>query len=808
MVGLGVIVLIGVLSPSQLLAILVTPLEPAYIFLWMVFAVWFFPWFMRPVSDWLDDPHGVSHEDAISRVRRFPLVFWSIFVFYLMAAPFSVIWAAEIYTGFVSTPLILFRIELVALIVSIIVGLPIFFLMFDLFGRALGRLELKKPILEVKTKVFLIGAMIPLLIDTMLVQYYWTRTGFFNAETFAMWAILELLAVSGSLVFAHSFGQSLAPLQSYSGAEDPLKQANVAALMATSTDELGVLTGDYRRLLDSLRAQHEIQEFNNTLLRSTSSETQKAGVFREIVNVCHKALGADLAFVMMLDNDRNELVCVIQSGAEYEASGHFRLKMDEQSLAVWSFNNGQTVALDDCSGDPRVSPRMREQFGVHGAIASPLRFGDNAKGVLMAITRGADTRYGPYEISLIDGIAREAAQSLNTLQLREEKLQADDARREQEAQVRLLMDTAEEGVYGVDLEGNCTFINRAGLQLLGYQKPEELIGKDIHSKIHHTLPNGEPYPKEICRVRLATREGITAHSDSEVHWRADGSSFPTEYWSHPIKREGQIIGTVVSFIDISERKRTENELRVYREKLELLVKLRTSELETVNKELEAFSYSVSHDLRAPLRAVDGFAQALKEDYGDRLDETGIEFIKRIRVGAQKMSVLIDDLLDLSRISRAEVNRSTIDLTKLATQIVTELEATNPGHNVEVSIAPGLTVDGDQRLIDVALHNLFENAWKYSSKKPDARIEFASEERDGETIFMVRDNGAGFDEQYSDKLFRAFQRLHGAEFPGTGIGLATVARIIQKHGGRIWATGKPGEGAAFYFVLTSTNLPGE
>jgi len=236
--------------------------------------------------------------------------------------------------------------------------------------------------------------------------------------------------------------------------------------------------------------------------------------------------------------------------------------------------------------------------------------------------------------------------------------------------------------------------------------------------------------------------------------------------------------------------------------------LRTSELETVNKELEAFSYSVSHDLRAPLRAVDGFAQALKEDYGDRLDETGIEFIKRIRVGAQKMSVLIDDLLDLSRISRAEVSRSTIDLTKLARQIVTELEATNPGHDMEVSIAPGLTVDGDQRLIDVALHNLFENAWKYSSKKPHAWIEFGSEERDGETVFMIRDNGAGFDEQYSDKLFRAFQRLHGAEFPGTGIGLATVARIIQKHGGRIWATGKPGEGATFYFVLTSTNPAGE
>ena len=802
-VGLSVIMLIGVLSPSRIFGILVTPLEPAYIIGWMILAIWLFPRLMRPVSDWLDNVPGSSHEAALAAIRRFPLLFWSIFIFYLMLAPFSVIWAAEIYTGFVSSPIILFRIELVALIVSIIVGLPIFFLMFDLFGRALGRIELKKPILTVRTKVFLIGALIPLLIDTMLVQYFWTRTGFFDLETFVMWGLLELLAIGSSLIFAHSFGQSLAPLQAFSGSQDPLIKANVAALKATSTDELGVLTGDYRHLLDSLRAQHQVQAFNNLLIRSTSSETHKEGVFREIVKVCHSALGADLSFVMMYEAETNELVCVIQSGAEYEASGHFRLKLDEKSLAVWSFNHEQTVALDDCSDDERVSPRMREHFGVHGAIATPLRFGDKIEGVLMAITRGADMRYGPYEISLIEGIAREAVQSLNTLQLREERLQAEDARREQEAQVRLLMDTTEEGIYGVDTDGNCTFINRAGLKLLGYEKPEDLIGKDIHSLIHHTLPDGRPYPKEQCQVRLATREGKMSHRDDEVHWRADGTSFPTEYWSRPIKRGNETIGTVVSFIDITERKTTEQELGIYREHLEQMVRRRTTELETVNRELEAFSYSVSHDLRAPLRAIDGFARAIMEDYTELLDENGNDYLQRIRRGAQKMSALIDDLLDLSRISRAEIKRSAIDLTGLAMQIMSELEAMEPDRKVEVSIAPNLVAEGDKRLIAVVLHNLLENAWKYSSKTPDARIEFNSEHLDGETVFCVCDNGAGFDEQYIDKLFRAFQRLHGAEFPGTGIGLATVARILQKHGGRIWAEGKPGEGASFYFVLSST-----
>ena len=802
-VGLSVIILIGVLSPAQLFGILTTPLEPAYIVSWLVFAVWFLPAQMRPLSDWLDGAPGSSQEAALAAVRRFPLLFWSVFLVYLALAPFSVIWAAEIYTNYVSTPIDLFRIELVALIVSIIVGLPIFFLMFDLFGNALGKLELKKPIIAIKTKVFLIGAMIPLLIDTMLVQYYWTRTGFFNLETFGMWALLEVLAIAGSLVFAHSFGQSLAPLQVYGGAKNPLMQANVAALRATSTDELGVLTGDYRRLLNSLRAQNEIQEFNNRLLRATSSETQRAGVFREIVNICHGALGADLAFVMMIDREARELVGVIQTGAEYKASGHFRLSLDETSLAVWCYQQQQTVALDDCSKDPRVNPRMREQFGVHGAIATPLRSGDRTEGVLMAVNQGTGMHYGPYEIFLIEGLAREAVQSLNTQQLREERLLADDARREQEAQVRMLMDTTEEGIYGVDTNGICTFINRAALEMLGYPEPEDLIGKDLHTLIHHTLPDGTPYPKAQCRVRLATLEGKMAHTDDEVHWRADGSSFPVEYWSRPIVRDGNLIGTVVSFVDISERKHAEKELKQYREQLEQLVQLRTAELETVNRELEAFSYSVSHDLRAPLRAVDGFAQALMEDCGDKMDSIGLDYVERIRRGAQRMSSLIDDLLELSRISRAEIKRTAIDLTAVAKQIGSDLAAAEPGRTVELVIAPSLVADGDKRLVKVALFNLLENAWKYTGKTAAARIEFGSEVRDGETVYFIRDNGAGFDEQYSDKLFGAFQRLHGSEFPGTGIGLATVSRILLKHGGRIWANGTPGAGATFYFVLTST-----
>jgi signal transduction histidine kinase len=226
------------------------------------------------------------------------------------------------------------------------------------------------------------------------------------------------------------------------------------------------------------------------------------------------------------------------------------------------------------------------------------------------------------------------------------------------------------------------------------------------------------------------------------------------------------------------------------------------ELEGANKELEAFSYSVSHDLRAPLRSIEGFSQILLEDYADRLDEEGQDYLGRVRAASQHMATLIDDLLDLSRVSRGPLRREPVDLAALATGIIGELRRSHPEREVEVVIAEGLTANGDARLLRLALENLLNNAWKFTSKKPRATIEFGSIDREAtERVYFVRDDGVGFDEAYAGKLFGAFQRLHGAEeFEGTGIGLATVQRIVHRHGGRVWAEGRVGGGAAFYFTL--------
>ncbi len=250
-----------------------------------------------------------------------------------------------------------------------------------------------------------------------------------------------------------------------------------------------------------------------------------------------------------------------------------------------------------------------------------------------------------------------------------------------------------------------------------------------------------------------------------------------------------------------ENARLYEQIQQYAANLEKRVAERTAELTAVNKELEAFAYSVSHDLRSPLRAIDGFSQALLEDYTDCLDDTGRDYLHRVQTATRRMGQLISDLLKLSRLTRGEMHREPVNLSALATEVLTDLQTLAPERQAEFIVTPNLMIDGDVRLLRVALENLLGNAWKFTSKLPLGRIEFGQVEVNGERAYYVRDNGAGFDMAYADKLFGAFQRLHSTtEFEGTGIGLATVQRVIHRHGGRIWAEGKVGQGATFYFTL--------
>jgi light-regulated signal transduction histidine kinase (bacteriophytochrome) len=259
------------------------------------------------------------------------------------------------------------------------------------------------------------------------------------------------------------------------------------------------------------------------------------------------------------------------------------------------------------------------------------------------------------------------------------------------------------------------------------------------------------------------------------------------------------VATIAQGQDITERKKAEEAVRTLNEALQQ----RAAELEAANKELESFAYSVSHDLRAPLRSMDGFSLALLEDYAGKLDDEGKDYLQRVRAASQTMGQLIDDMLSLSRVTRADIHWRKVDLSSLAQKIAQDLQDREPKRRVELTVASGLSAQGDAALLRVALENLLSNAWKFTGKRGLAKVEFGAMKEDGQQVYYVKDNGVGFDMNYAGKLFEPFQRLHSKdEFSGTGVGLATVRRVISRHGGRIWAEGKVGDGATFYFTLNA------
>jgi len=406
--------------------------------------------------------------------------------------------------------------------------------------------------------------------------------------------------------------------------------------------------------------------------------------------------------------------------------------------------------------------------------------------------------------------------------------------KESEAQIRLLLDSTAEGIYAIDIEGNCILINRVALKTLGYSDQNQVLGKNMHGLIHHTKPDGTKCSLEECQIYKAFKEETGTNSSDEIFWRFDGTSFQTEYFSHPFRKNGKVTGSVVTFWDITERKKAENELIRLKNHLEKEVDQRTTELadkvhkldksqramlymvedlnqitqtlkqeraklEAANTELEAFTYSVSHDLRAPLRAINGYSNFLLEDYADKLGDEGKQFLRTISENATKMDRLIIDLLNLSRVSRSSLKITKTDMKQLALAILHETATEEDKKTFQITVGDLPAANCDASLTKQVWSNLIGNALKYSSKSDTKQIEIGAIESKEKITYYVKDSGIGFDDKFREKIFGVFQRLHrDDEFEGSGVGLAIVQRIVQRQGGKIWAEGIPGKGATFFF----------
>jgi PAS domain S-box-containing protein len=533
------------------------------------------------------------------------------------------------------------------------------------------------------------------------------------------------------------------------------------------------------------RVRQELREAREVLAAIRSGAADALVVLRNGREMVYTLENADKPFRIFLEEMQEGAVTVDQKGLIVYANRRFAGVVGSalESVMGSSFHDYvctadralvQSFLRNDCGHAEKieVSLRLGHQLVPVFLTASPFAIDDTPAGKFLCIVVTDLTPQRKVEAAA--AVDREWKNRYEAVVL---------------ASGQLLYDwnlRTDDVLFGGDIE-----------RCIGYSLAEMSGGRKRWEELIH--------PEDVQKFEAERASAVAVKGPFNLEYRIlhrDGTVRHLQDNGYPLIDAAGNVTSLVGFrVDVTERKRNEERIRQMNVELERRVSERTAELQFANKEMEAFCYSISHDLRAPLRSIRGYSEIVLQEYGAKLGSRDEEFLKRACDSAAHMNQLLDDLLRLSVISRGELQREETDLSRMAQQIVDTLKSAEPNRKVKLKIGRQLKARGDARLLQIALSNLLSNAWKFTGRKPNATVEFDSVQQDGNRVFFVRDNGDGFDMEWKHRLFGVFERLHAAaDFPGTGIGLAIVQRIIQRHGGQIWAEGKRGEGAAFYFTL--------
>lgn len=539
----------------------------------------------------------------------------------------------------------------------------------------------------------------------------------------------------------------------------------------------------YSQEIELLR--EELREAKETLDAIRSGAADALVVSRNGREVVYMLENADKPFRIFLEQMLEGAVTVDQSGLVVYANRRFAdfVGAPPDSVTGSSFHDYV------CTADQAlVNGFLRNDSGHGEKIEVSLRVGHQLVPVFLTASpfHIDETKGGKFLCIVVTDLTPQRKVEASAAVDREWKNRYEAVVR---ASGHLLYDWnpyTDEVIFGGDVE-----------RILGYASSELTGGLAQWEQLMH--------PDDLPAFHAERARVVTTQRPFKLEYRVrhrNGSELVFQDNGYPlINSEGRISSIVGFRVDITARKRDEEKIRQMHNELEQRVTERTSELQFANREMEAFCYSISHDLRAPLRSIRGYSEIILQDFAEGLDHQVVEYLQRACDSTSRMNQLLDDLLRLSVISRGDLQREEVDLADIAKKAVNDFKSADPQRRVNFNLGAGLTVCGDTRLLQIALANLLSNAWKFTGKRPEAVIEFDSAEKNGERVFHVRDNGEGFNMEWRHRLFGVFERLHAAkDFPGTGIGLAIVQRIIHRHGGRVWAESKPNEGATFYFTL--------